>query len=48
MVALSSATMPDAPEIRFTSAWSRSGSGIKAVSEPSFALPIVYPLYNLG
>ena len=42
-VPLASATMPDAPEMRFTSAWARSGSGIKAVSEPSLALPTVMP-----
>ena len=38
-----SAVMPEAPEMRFTSASARSGSGMKARSEPSRALPTVMP-----
>ena len=43
MLPSASAVMPEAPEIRFTSASARSGSGMKARSEPSRALPTVMP-----
>ena len=43
MLPSASAVMPEAPEMRFTSASARSGSGMKARSEPSRALPTVMP-----
>ena len=43
MLPSASALMPEAPEMRFTSASARSGSGMKARSEPSSALPMVMP-----
>ena len=43
MLPSASAVMPDAPEMRVASASARSGSGMKARSEPSLALPTVMP-----